>query len=216
MKIVKRIGFCLLVGAICITAFGCRKKAPLSLPATYDQPSIPSYNTPSPKPVTYTPVYASSFGDTVILATVPVEEWHSLESDCPPREISNGGRIKCNGEHEEEVPITQVIILEDLIPRVCSGWFRDMVHLETIQGFDKLHTQEVSDMSYMFAGCVKLGTLELSAWDVSNVTDMTGMFEGCANLEIPDLSAWDVSNVQNMAEMFKDCDSMEILPEWYK
>jgi surface protein len=119
-----------------------------------------------------------------------VEEWRSEESDCPPREISNGGRVKCNGEHEQEVPITKVLILEDLIPRVCGGWFRDMVQLEKIDGLEKLHTHQVSDMSFMFAGCEELSNLDIDDWDVSNVKDMT--------------------------DMFKDCRSLTKLPKWYK
>ena len=191
MKFAKRIGLCLLAGLLSVAVFGCGKNKetlpPVSIPT---QSILPGVNGTEPKPVTYTPVYASAFGDTIILATVPVEEWHSQESDCPPREISNGGRVKCNGEHELETPITKVIILEDLIPRVCSGWFRDMIHLEKIDGLEKLHTHQVSDMSYMFAGCEKLTTLDLSSWDVSNVKDMTGMF--------------------------KDCYSLESLPQWYE
>lgn len=191
MKFVKRVGIFLLAGVLCLSMYGCGKdKDPLPPVSSSDQPILPGFNNPDPKPVTYTPVYASAFGDTIILATVPVEEWHSQESDCPPREISNGGRVKCNGEHEQETHITKVIILEDLIPRVCSGWFRDMIHLEKIDGLEKLHTHQVSDMSYMFAGCENLKTLDLSSWDVSNVTDMT--------------------------EMFKDCISLEELPEWYE
>lgn len=192
MKLTKRIALCLLAAALCVTAFGCGKNddpqndLPVDPP---DQMILPGFNT-DPKPATYTPVYATAFGDTIILATVPVEEWHSQESDCPPREISNGGRVKCNGEHEAEVPITKVMILEDIIPRVCSGWFRDMVHLEKIEGLEKLHTHQVTDMSYMFAGCEKLNDLDLNDWDVSKVTDMT--------------------------DMFKDCYSMEKLPEWYE
>ena len=188
----KKIAICLLAAVLCFTVFGCGKeKTPYTTlpPTPHDQPIMPGVNQPSSPAVSYTPVYASAFGDTIILATVPVEEWHSQESDCPPREISNGGRVKCNGEHEQEVPITKVLILEDLIPRVCSGWFRDMIHLEKIDGLEKIHTHKVSDMSYMFAGCEKLETLDLSAWDISNVTDTT--------------------------DMFKDCHSLDALPDWY-
>lgn len=193
MKILKRTALCLLSAVLCISAFGCGKKDnSLSDPPALDldQPILQGFGNSSLKPVTHTPVYASAFGDTIILATVPVEEWHSQESDCPPREISNGGRVKCNGAHEIETPVTKVVILEDITPRVCSGWFRDMIHLATIDGLDKIHTENVSDMSYMFAGCEKLTTLDLSSWDVSKVTDMT--------------------------EMFKDCYTLEALPEWYE
>lgn len=193
MNRMKRVALCLLAAVLCITAFGCGKnKKPQSDPPVErpDHAIMPGFENPDPKPVTYTPVYASAFGDTIILATVPVEEWHSQESDCPPREISNGGRVKCNGEHEQEVPITKVLILEDLIPRVCSGWFRDMVQLEKIDGLEKLHTHQVSDMSFMFAGCEELSNLDIDDWDVSNVKDMT--------------------------DMFKDCRSLTKLPKWYK
>ena len=193
MNRMKRVALCLLAAVLCITAFGCGKnKNPQSDPPVErpDHAIMPGFKNPDPQPVTYTPVYASAFGDTIILATVPVEEWHSQESDCPPREISNGGRVKCNGEHEQEVPITKVLILEDLIPRVCSGWFRDMVQLEKIDGLEKLHTHQVSDMSFMFAGCQELSNLDIDDWDVSNVKDMT--------------------------DMFKDCRSLTKLPKWYK
>ena len=192
MKFAKISILCLLTAALCVMCLGCRPgNENFDDPVEGINPSIlPGFQNQDPKPVTHTPVYATAFGDTIILATVPVEEWHSEESDCPPREISNGGRVKCNGEHEQEVPITKVIILEDLIPRVCSGWFRDMIHLEKIDGLEKLHTHQVTDMSYMFAGCEKLTKLDTSSWDVSNVTDMT--------------------------DMFKDCYTLEKLPEWYE
>ena len=193
MNRMKRVALCLLAAVLCITAFGCGKNNPPQSDPPVERPDhaiMPGFENPDPQPVTYTPVYASAFGDTIILATVPVEEWHSQESDCPPREISNGGRVKCNGEHEQEVPITKVLILEDLIPRVCSGWFRDMVQLEKIDGLEKLHTHQVSDMSFMLAGCQELSNLDIDDWDVSNVKDMT--------------------------DMFKDCRSLTKLPKWYK
>lgn len=192
MKLIKITILCILVAAMCVMFLGCRHGNPdFDEPIEgADQSILPGFQNPAPKPVTHTPVYATAFGDTIILATVPVEEWHSEESDCPPREISNGGRVKCNGEHEREVPITKVIILEDLIPRSCSGWFRDMIDLEKIDGLEKLHTHQVTDMSYMFAGCEKLAKLDVSTWDVSKVTDMT--------------------------EMFKDCYCLTELPEWYE
>lgn len=178
----KKILATVLALALCLCFFGCGKEKPVQpdvTAPTKDQAIIPEVNRPPVSNVTYTPVYASSFGDTVILATVPIDEWHGEESDCPAREISNGGRIKCNGEHEKEVPTTKVLILEDLIPRVCSGWFRDMLYLEKIDNMDKLHTHAVTDMSHMFAGCERLATVDFSSWDVSKVQDMTSMFDDC-------------------------------------
>lgn len=172
----------------CLSGCAKRKSEIPDIPApTVEQPIIPQFNQSTMDTVLYTPVYASAFGDTVILTTVPMQEWHGEESDCPAREISNGGRIKCNGEHEQEVPITKVLILEDLIPRVCSGWFRDLLYLEKIEGMEKLHTHKVTDMSHMFAGCERLTAVDVSTWDVSGVQDMTGMFDGCYALgELPE------------------------------
>ena len=187
---IKRILCGLLALAMCGCLFGCDKKPnedlDASIPANND-PIIPQIDEPTVAPLLYTPVYASAFGDTILLATVPVEEWHAQERDCEPREISHGGRVKCNGEHEREVPITKVVILEDIIPRNCGGWFRDMLQLEKIEGLDKLKTHAVTDMSFMFAGCEVLKELDASSWDVSQVTDMTAMFENCFALkELPD------------------------------
>ena len=176
---------CVCAAVCCVGLLGCgQKKEPLEpLPSTEGKEILQSMTQNTAPLVTSTPVHASAFGDTVLLATVPVQEWRGEEADCPPREISNGGRIRCNGDHEDEVPITQVMILEDLIPRVCSGWFRDMDHLEKVVGTEHLHTHLVKDMSNMFTGCTKLTKLDCSSWDVSALENSTDMFEGCKNLE---------------------------------
>lgn len=182
----KRAMICVLVMVCCLLLPGCgkeKKQTPMPDVTTTGGPILPQVTQPNTKPVEHTAVYASSFGDLVILATVPVQEWGGEEPDCPAREISNGGRIRCNGEHEMEVPTTRVLILEHLEPRSCSGWFRDMIHLEKIEGTEKLHTENVKDMSYMFASCEKLETLDWSSWDVSALENSTGMFTDCIALE---------------------------------
>lgn len=179
----------IMAASLCVCLLGCReeKKTFDPIPTTEGKEILQSMTQNTAPLVTATPVYASSFGDTILLATVPVQEWNGEEPDCSPREISNGGRIRCNGAHEEETPVTKVMILEDLIPRVCSGWFRDMDHLEKIEGAEHLHTHLVKDMSNMFTGCTKLTQLDYSSWDVSALENTTDMFEGCHNLtELPE------------------------------
>ena len=188
---IKRIVCFVLALTMCLCLFGCKDKATVDPEASIPEnttPIIPQINQPTAAPLLYTPVYASAFGDTIVLATVPVEEWHGQERDCEPREISHGGRIKCNGEHEQEVHVTKVVILENIIPRNCSGWFRDMIYLEKVESTDKLKTHAVTDMSFMFAGCEDLEDLDVSSWDVSLVEDMTGMFNDCVSL--PQLPQW--------------------------
>lgn len=38
-------------------------------------------------------------------------------------------------------------------------------------------------MSYMFSGCNKLTSLDLSNWDTSKVTNTNRMFSGCSALQ---------------------------------
>lgn len=176
-----KILLCALTTAVCLLSLGCQPKTntPTTIPSTEGSSLLPQTNTPTIEPVRYTPVYATAFEDTVVLAAVPVETWHGLEASCPSREISSGGRILCNGEHEKEIPITKVIILEDLIPRNCGGWFRDMIFLEQVEGTEKLRTHAVTDINHMFAGCERLTTLDWSTWDMSAVVDMTAAFDHC-------------------------------------
>ncbi len=188
-----KILLCSLTTAVCLLSLGCQKEGPTpstTVPSTEGSSLIPQSTAPSTEPIRYTPVYATAFEDTVVLAAVPVETWHGMEASCPSREISNGGRILCNGEHEKETPITKVIILEDLIPRNCGGWFRDMIFLEQVEGTEKLLTHAVTDINHMFAGCERLSVLDWSTWDVSAVADMTNAFS--------------------------DCYALKSLPEWYQ
>ena len=198
MNGMKRILAVSLVAVLCLCLFGCGQEKPVQTApsdATEEvtrphKPILPIVTDPVVEFVDYTPVYVSTFGSVVLLATVPIEAWDGEEPDCAVREISAGGRISCGGKHEKEEPITQVIILEDLIPQSCAGWFRDMVKLEKITGTEKIHTHNVKDMSYMFYGCEKLKTLEISFWNVNKV--------------------------ENMTEMFGECTALDVLPRWYE
>lgn len=182
----KRIATALLAVLIGLGTLGCGAEPSKSQAPVREDKPIMDFPTaePTQDTVEQTPVYATSFGDTVFLATVPIESWQEREPDCDPREISLGGRICCGGEHEEETPTVKVVILEEIAPLSTSGWFRDMVCLTAIEGLEKLRMDSVTDMSYMFSGCVRLGSLEADGWDVSGVLDMTGIFDGCDSMTV--------------------------------
>lgn len=191
----KKIFACLLAALLCLSLCACGKDQPRQTNPTEftreDKPILPEATATQPSVVEYTPVYVTCFGDAAVLAQMPVETWGEFEEpDCPAREISFGGRVSCNGEHEREIPITKVIVLESLVPKATSGWFWSMIKLEKIEGIEKLDVRNVTDMNHMFAGCEELVDLDIDQWDVSKVEDMTAMFEDCA--------AW------------------ETLPVWYK
>lgn len=175
---------------ICLSLAACAKEPPKPLgtnPTQSGKPILPSYTVPSTSPNDYTAVYVTVFEDLAILASYPVMEYEGKEPECSPRELTNGCGILCGGEHEDQVPITRVVITGELVPRAMNGWFRDMVHLAQIDGLEKIRTHNVTDMSGLFAGCERLSQINVDGWDVSNVADMTGMFDNCRALaEIPD------------------------------
>lgn len=169
---------------LCLSFGGCaEQKGEPYVPTRSDAPLVPVVTTPAPEQ-TVTPVYASAFGDTVFLATYPLEEREGKKPECPPRQVSSGGRICCGGEHEAQEPITRVVILDSLAPQNTRDWFRGMATLGVIEGLEKLQMANVTDMSHMFAGCVLLTNLNADGWEVSAEADMTGVFDGCDALSV--------------------------------
>lgn len=66
-------------------------------------------------------------------------------------------------------------------------------------------TSQVTDMSWMFANCNDLKSVNLADLDTSQVTNMRNMFSSCKALTSLDLSNLDTSQVTNMSYMFNDC-----------
>ena len=135
-----------------------------------------------------------------------------------------------------EQQLTQIVIDPGVIAnRNSLGLFRNLYNLKSIQGLENLDTSQVTDMSYMFDGCIltsldlshfdtshvtnmsgmfydyRVTSLDLSHFDTSQVTDMTGMFGGCSSLTSLDLSHFDTSHVTNMDGMFSGCGDLTSL-----
>ena len=96
--------------------------------------------------------------------------------------------------------------------------FGSLYNLESIEGMKYFDTSFVTDMSNMFAGCTKLGTIDLSHFDTSKVTNMESMFSMAAGSALPssyleslDLRSFDTSKVTNMAYMFMNCNNLTSL-----
>lgn len=75
----------------------------------------------------------------------------------------------------------------------------------------KLDTSEIQDMSYMFAFCENVQTLDLSGFNTSNVRDMDGMLRDCKALTAVNVSGWDVSKVEYLKNIFAGCGSLAAL-----
>lgn len=122
-------------------------------------------------------------------------------------------------------------------PTTCKFWFNGFYQLTEIKGIKNLNTSNVSDMAYMFAGCSKLKSVDLTymyspyvknmsymfcdcsslktvylkGLNTSNVEDMKHMFELCINLGYLDLSSFNTQKVKNFERMFYGCRSLKAI-----
>ena len=102
----------------------------------------------------------------------------------------------------------------------CSHMFEDLESLKGINwntsatgGFQ---SEDVTDMSFMFAGCENLGNLDgsdITSLNTTNVTTMAHMFEGCSKANNIILNTWNTHNLKEdgMVAMFKGCSVLQMV-----
>ena len=90
-------------------------------------------------------------------------------------------------------------------------WFYKCTHMKSIVDMSNLKTDNVTDMSNMFAYCSDLTTLDLSGFKTDNVTNMSFMFCCCSGLTSLDVSGFKTDNVTNMENMFFHCSGLTSL-----
>ena len=100
---------------------------------------------------------------------------------------------------------------KDFRPTSTAQWLLSLKALTNIEGLQYLNTSEVTNMSFMFAGCSSLTSLDLSSFNTEKVTDMRGMFSDCSALTSLDLKNFNTSNVTDMGWMFSDCYGLTVL-----
>ncbi len=119
--------------------------------------------------------------------------------------------------------ITTVVFSSPVNAKTCAYMFKGCSKLNAVY-LDNFYTNEVIDMSFMFAGCTSLEIIEfdmaMSVEDdmltqsrdnflTGNVTNMASMFEGCKSLHSFYLQNLDIRNVTNFSDMFAGCSSLE-------
>ncbi len=91
-------------------------------------------------------------------------------------------------------------------PTSTYGWFSEMGNLQSISLLTNLNTSWVTNMSYMFYGCSRLTSLDLSDFNTQNVTDMSRMFYSCSSLNTVYVgSRWSTESVTSSGYMFYKC-----------
>lgn len=96
-------------------------------------------------------------------------------------------------------------------PEDCHGFFHHMNNLEYIRFNGAFHTDNVTDMSYMFQCCKELKEVDVNNLNTEKVEDMNSMFNDCESLEKLDVSQLDTQNVSNMMCMFAYCTNLTSL-----
>ena len=118
--------------------------------------------------------------------------------------------------------ITTVAFTSPVNAKTCAYMFKGCTKLNAIY-LDNFYTNEVTDMSFMFADCISLEVIEIdmamSVQDdmtqsrgnflTSNVTNMASMFEGCKSLQSFYLQNLDIHSVKNFSNMFAGCSSLD-------
>lgn len=106
--------------------------------------------------------------------------------------------------------ITKIKIMEEIAPNQMIYAFGDMNGLQSIEGLDKINTEKVTELSYVFNGCYDLGgSIDISSWNTQNATTMEDMFRSCGSLTSIKLPAGANTKLNNMGSMFCDCYSLE-------
>ena len=95
-------------------------------------------------------------------------------------------------------------------PISCQNWFYCFKELTEIEGLENLNTSQVKVMDFMFYGCEKLQTLDVSKFDVTNVTQALSVFQECTSLEtIYCNNVWNFPSTNMTSSMFFNCKSLK-------
>lgn len=89
----------------------------------------------------------------------------------------------------------------------AKAMFKGMSYLETLD-LNSLDTSQVTDMYDMFNQSIYLKDIKLNI-DTSKVTDMSFMFLGCDRLETLDLSNFNTINLKSARQMISFCDKLK-------
>lgn len=93
----------------------------------------------------------------------------------------------------------------------CSSMFDGLSTITAIDFNDCVNTANVTDMSFMFATCQALTSLDLSNFNTSKVTTMASMFDGCTKLTSLNVSNFNTEKVTDMSYMFNNGSALASL-----
>ena len=153
---------------------------------------------------------------TVHAANSPLPIYAYIESSSPYTLVINSRAtfMYCDTNCSymfANLPWTGVANLGNL-NNLQSIWWNNVTTTGLPCGFQ---TEDVTDMSYMFAGCASLtGFYGIENFNTTNVRNMEHMFEGCSAMNGWNqtfFTYFNTRNLKKMGAMFKDCTGLQTL-----
>ena len=92
----------------------------------------------------------------------------------------------------------------------CSYMFAGCDKIVNIK-FIHFNTENVKNMKYMFHRCKNIKQINLLSFNTKNVANLSYMFSECENLENIDISSFNFKKIENMDYMFYNCFKLNIL-----
>ncbi len=93
-------------------------------------------------------------------------------------------------------------------PENSCALFAYFENAVTIDLGGNLHTDDTTDLSFLFYRCVNAQYINTSGLNTSKATTFLRMFTSCENITELDLSSFDTTNVQTLYQTFKGCSSL--------
>ena len=110
---------------------------------------------------------------------------------------------------------TVVIHFAHQIPKLktttdWTGFFKEFVNLENIEGLGYIDTSTVTDMTEVFKDCTSLTSVALGEIDIKNVVKVDSVFENCSSLIMLTGHIASFSSLESASKAFKGCTSLPI------
>ena len=111
--------------------------------------------------------------------------------------------------YPERRQIQSVSFETDIYPSSTALWFYDCENLTGFQHMERLHTDNVTDMSQMFSYCSSLRSLDLRGFRTAKTTNTNTMFFRCAALaDILVSDGFTSGQIAESKDMFEGCASL--------
>ena len=88
-------------------------------------------------------------------------------------------------------------------------WFKDCESLILVEGMEYFDASKVGYARYMFSGCKRLTSVDMSSFKPKTLRECSGMFSGCTLLKSVDLSGVDFTGITKCYNMFSGCEKLE-------